>query len=80
MLSDWLHKTRVLAAGHLAQRLEEEITTNAEDRAGVELNSDARVVLRDLGKHAGLKLLAGTLQSEVWNEPLEGDLPRDLPQ
>jgi hypothetical protein len=79
MLSHWLHKTRVLAAGTLAQRLDEEVTTNAEDRTGIELDSGARVVLRDLltnvdlSKHARLKGLAQTLQSEIWNKPLEAE-------
>jgi hypothetical protein len=81
MLSDWLHKTRINAAQSLAQRLEAEMTTNADDRTGVELDTAERGVLRDLltdvdlDEHAGLKGLAVVLRGEILNEPLNGESP-----
>ena len=75
ILSDWLHKTRVLVAGPLAKRLDSEI--QAKDRQGIELDADSSVVLRDLltdtdlGQYGGLKGLAQALRSATWNEPVE---------
>jgi hypothetical protein len=76
ILSDWLHKTRTLAAGPLAERIDSEIETQ-DAREGIELDVDARHVLRelftdaDLGEHAELKNLAQALQGEIWNELTE---------
>ncbi|MFL5960118.1 MAG: hypothetical protein ACJ75G_07650 [Gaiellaceae bacterium] len=81
ILSGWLHKTRSLAAGPLARRLDAE--TDGTDRPGIELSADWRRVLRellsgaDVGECAGLKSLAQTLQSEVWDEPVESERQGD---
>jgi hypothetical protein len=77
ILSDWLHKTRVLAACPLVERLDSEM--QAQDLQGIELISDERIVLRelltnaDLGEYGGLKKLAQVLQAVTLTEPLEGE-------
>jgi hypothetical protein len=75
ILSDWLHKTRVLAAGPLVEQLDAEIQTSNNDV--IELDADSRAVLRDLladtdlGDFGGLRALAQALRGEILNEPTE---------